>query len=304
MTNRRHVYESDTTAQTPEESYVFRDGLHKVSEIDHRDIPAGFYRFEMNDQYNLQLVNVSMPDQDRYIEAGSSRLDIQEDMNRFFRNEDLYDEMDLAHRRGALLYGPPGTGKTYSIVRAARKAMEELNVLVFLLHQDVSFDQLSKLRPYFQERRTVFLFEEVSRSAMKGGNRAPADLLSFLDGELSWDHNYNIATTNYPGDLPGNLVDRPGRFDVLIEMDHPGASERKRFLDAYLGEGEYPSGVVDRLKGFSLSYIKEMVLRSRLYDRSLVEIIDQFDHQKEQIKAAFDTASRDLGFGPSGNGHL
>lgn len=284
-------------------SYMFSDELYKVTEIDHTSIPPGFYRFQRHPQSrDLHLVDISMPQQDRYIETGSDRLEIEEDMFRFFQSEALYEDLDLAHRRGSLLYGPPGTGKTYSIIRAARRAMEELDVLVFLLHQDVRFDNLAKLRSYFSDRRTVFVFEEISRSAMTG-HRASSDLLSFLDGELSWDRNYNIATTNYPGDLPGNLVDRPGRFDVLIEMGLPDASERRKFLNAYLDENAYSDRIVRRLDGFSLSYIKEMVLRSRLYDRPLIDIIDQFDEQKEKVKAAFDRTSEGLGFDPSDNGH-
>ena len=286
-------------------SYLFNNGLYQLSEIDHESIPAGFYRFEIDPtSRDIRLVDVSMPEQDRYVDTESEGLGIQEDMKLFFDNEDIYERMDLAHRRGALMYGPPGTGKTYSIIRAAKEAMDELNVLVFLVHKDVKFDDLAKLRPYFRDRRTVFVFEEISQRADSHRRRTPADLLSFLDGELSWDRNYNIATTNYPGDLPGNLVDRPGRFDVLIEKDTPSAPERKRFLDAYLGKDDYPAQIVERLEGFSLAYIKEMVLRSELYDNSLDEIIDHFDDQKEKIKAAFDTRSENLGFEMSGNGHV
>jgi len=286
-------------------SYVFNEGLYQQKEIDHASIPAGFYRFEKGPMgRNLQLVELTMPEQDRYIDTGTDRLDLERDIETFFSSDDLYDRMGVAHRRGALLYGPPGTGKTFSIIRAGRNLMEEFNVLVFLIHKDVRFEDLSALRPYFRDRSTVFVFEEISGRALNHRRRAGSDLLGFLDGELSWEHNYNIATTNYPGDLPGNLVDRPGRFDVLIEMDVPDRSERKAFLDAYLGPDEAPSDLIDRLEGFSLSYIKEMVLRSRLYDRSLHEILERFDEQKERINAAFQDTSGIPGFGEEGNGQV
>jgi hypothetical protein len=35
----------------------------------------------------------------------------------------------------------------------------------------------------------------------------------------------------------------------------------------------------------------------------LIDIIDQFDEQKEKVKAAFDRTSEGLGFDPSDNGH-
>jgi hypothetical protein len=46
---------------------------------------------------------------------------------------------------------------------------------------------------------------------------------------------------------------------------------------------------------------KEMALRSRLYNKDLHAILDQFDQQKQRINEAFNTRKGELGF--MENGH-
>jgi hypothetical protein len=84
-------------------------------------------------------------------------------------------------------------------------------------------------------------------------------------------------------------------------MDHPSIEEREKFLQSYLGEDGFDYEILERLEGYSISYIKEMALRSRLYNKDLHAILDQFDQQKQRINEAFNTRKGELGF--MENGH-
>lgn len=281
--------------------FLFDDGLLEVSETDGGGVPAGFYKIGFTSRNDPELLPLSMPQQDQIVEPPEGEREIGRDIRLFFDNEDLYQDMDIAYRRGALLYGPPGTGKSYSIIRSVRDAIDNHDAIAFVISNRLRFEELTELRNVLSDRNTIFIIEEIS-SPNRRGIQSLSDLLSFLDGEYSWDRNYNIATTNYPGELPPNVIDRPGRFDKIIEMDHPSMDERKKFLQSYLGEDEFDYQVLERLEGYSISYIKEMALRSRLYDKDLHAILDQFDQQKQRISEAFNTRKGELGFMDNGHG--
>ena len=239
--------------QDDESRYLFDDGLLEVSDVGGDAVPAGFYRIGFSNRNNSQLLPLSIPQQDEVIEPPEDEREIRRDMRLFFENEKLYRDMDIAYRRGALMYGPPGTGKSYSIIRSVREAIQNHNALAFVISNRFRFEDVTDLRDELRDRNTIFIIEEIS-SPNRRGIQSLSDLLSFLDGEYSWDRNYNVATTNYPGDLPPNVIDRPGRFDKIIEMDHPSIEEREKFLQSYLGEDGFDYEILERLEGYSISY--------------------------------------------------
>lgn len=275
--------------------FLFRNGgLYRNEKVSGEEFSPGFYRFvELRE--GIAIHRFYIPEQDQYIDRSTEASAIQEDMLRFFRNKEYYRNMNMAFRRGALVYGPPGTGKTYSIIRTAKTCIQEFDALVFLVNSRKSLlENIAPIGYEFRNRATIFIFEEIAGANGKG--RIDARFLNFLDGELSWENNYNVATTNYAGELPGNIVDRPGRFDMLIRMDEPSRAERKQFLDAYLGPEAYDEEDLDRMEGFSVAYLKEMALRTKLYDQSLKDVLGQMEDQKQKIKQAFDVRDNRMGF--------
>ena len=121
------------------------------------------------------------------------------------------------NKRGMLLYGPPGNGKTSEIMQVIRSA-KELDAVVFVVSSALRTNNLEGFRKAMAGRKTVFILEEVTERA-QGPN--VESLLSFLDGEASWNNAISIATTNYPKELPENIVDRPGRFDTFFAFNNP-----------------------------------------------------------------------------------
>ncbi len=288
----RHVVEYNTYGQC---SYLGLIRPLSRQEAEGRRMPAGFYRVKnklMTDR--VLFVPMEVPEQDRYVPRTDGSDRISSDLRTFFESVELYEEMDVIHRRGALLFGPPGNGKTFSIIRCLKTLCDEEDLLVFYIHpEENNLREFFELNALFRDRSTVVVMEEITEFA----KRDQQLLLNFLDGEFRWSRHYNIATTNYPEELPGNLVDRPGRFDMLIPVDHPDAEERRRFLKHYLDTDHVPDDLVEDLADYSIAYIKEMVLRSRLYDRSLREVLEEFQEQKRKIRNEFNRTSESLGFG-------
>jgi SpoVK/Ycf46/Vps4 family AAA+-type ATPase len=60
----------------------------------------------------------------------------------------------------------------------------------------------------------VYVYDEFEKSF----DRHDSQLLSFLDGVDSAENIVNIATVNEIKDLPNFVIDRPGRFEKIIEF--------------------------------------------------------------------------------------
>jgi SpoVK/Ycf46/Vps4 family AAA+-type ATPase len=238
------------------------------------------------------LESIQLPSEEEYVERGYSD-DILKELKTFFSAREKYESLSVKHKRGNLLHGPPGTGKTYSIIRAIRECMEQFDLLVFLISRKFyGFSKLQKFNERFSHRNTVFLLEEVTSHAEMTG----ASLLSYLDGELSWNHHFTIATTNHPERLQANLVNRPGRFDRVIKFLLPDADFRRRFLEGHMDEEAITEEVIDRTEGFNISYLKELVLRTDVYDTDVETILDEFDEQKRMVENSFKESDEMVGF--------
>lgn len=109
------------------------------------------------------------------------------------------------NKSGLLLYGRPGNSKSLTIQQLELLAKEHN---FYMIYNNLSISELAELRPFFEGKTVVLIQEELTEALDRQG---VGKFLTFLDGEDSWDDMMVIATTNYPEELPANLVDRPGR---------------------------------------------------------------------------------------------
>jgi SpoVK/Ycf46/Vps4 family AAA+-type ATPase len=112
-------------------------------------------------------------------------------------------------------------------------------------------------------------------------------LLSFLDGDKSWDNILTIATTNYPHKLPANFVDRPSRFDRLYSVDNPSEKVREIYLTKLMGKAVHPS-IIKKTESYSLAYLKELIVESKIYGHTISETLKDFEQRKALIKHGFE----------------
>lgn len=206
-----------------------------------------------------------------------SNKPVVEKVKEFFTN----GREGRANRMGLLLYGPPGNGKTSSIYDLISVA-EELKIRVILMDSSFSLKNLTDFRETLNGERIIFVFEEMTERITRNSME---EILTFLDGENSWDNCINIATTNYPEDFPANLVDRPGRFEEFILFDNPNSDQVVQ-LGSKFGFNEEDS---KGLAGLNLSfdYVSYMFSLAKRLGLTPKEAKEQEEAKRARLSSTF-----------------
>lgn len=186
-------------------------------------------------------------------------------------NSDTYRKNGLSIKRGILMEGEPGTGKT---LLAKALANEIKSTFIWVTADDIKYptdisyiyDMARELAP------TVVLFEDIdyigkTRAGEHGSfDKITGELLNQMDGVQSNDGIITLASSNYPKTLDKALRNRPGRFDIRVRFELPDEDIRKKMIEKFLGDisvtGITISDIVNKTKGYTGAYIKELITAS------------------------------------------
>lgn len=239
---------------------------------------------------------------------------VKEDFEQFLGREAWYRRYRVPYRRGYLFYGPPGNGKT-SVVRimAGYPGIAAYGI-------DFSNDELSN-------RWLTHLMLEAARSAPSlivledldrlygprnqefRDNRSGITmqhLLNCLDGVGMRDGVIFVATANDIRGLDRAVLERPGRFDAIIDFPNPDEALRARFFGALpaLLKTENVEEAARLTQGLSFAHLREVhiVAAQRAFRRkddsiTWADVRDAIARVKLVLHGARSRAgSRGLGF--------
>lgn len=175
-------------------------------------------------------------------------------------------------KRGLLLYGPPGTGKTHT-TRYLIGQMPGYTRFVLTGRALRAIGAVADLARDLQP--AVVILEDVDLVAEDrsfGPSSSPVlfDLLDAMDGAAADADLLFLLTTNRADLLEPALAARPGRVDVAVEVDLPGADARRRLLALYARSLPLQLSaadrdvVIERTEGVTASFLKELLRRSVL----------------------------------------
>lgn len=257
------------------------------------ELPGGFYRHEKADHYEdlpERLVPADIRS-DTVVDLPETFNPIVEDIKAFMSEEAIQTDLELGiqHKLGILLYGPPGTGKT-TLIRSVIKDVIPPDAIVIFMETLFSNKMIKTLKDAESDRLKVLVFEEMVTAVE---NIKIDRLLDFLDGERSLNNMLVIGTTNYPEKLPGNIADRPGRFDRLYKIGDPNKSVRNLLIDFYLSRPATDEEI-KLTDGMSAAAIKELCLIMRRHKKSMQEASVQIKKHRELVKREF-SESRPMG---------
>lgn len=174
-------------------------------------------------------------------------------------------------RRGVLLSGPPGNGKTLAcrwMWEECHQQQLEFRVVSPDMYQAArrSCDPVGAVKELFSVSRAgIVFFDDMDIALRDRALAAESDdqavFLGAMDGIEVREGVVYVFTTNCTVDLIDPAFKRPGRIDLVLQLDPPSADLRRRLLDRW--HPEIRTGIdVDRAvaetDGWSFAEIDEM----------------------------------------------
>lgn len=195
------------------------------------------------------------------------RRRIEMDVIRFLAEEvaALYRSLGVPHRRGVLLHGPPGNGKT-STIRHIGAQLSHVPAMILRPGGDFNADSLKDVLEHWHHQAPAMLVIEDLDWMLERVN--VSTFLNLLDGvETNLSGGLLlIATTNHPEKLDPAINNRPGRFDLVLEVPAPDSSLRLRFWQRKLpaARQELLDRMVESTEGLSFAHLQEILRLSGL----------------------------------------
>jgi len=306
------IPESDVTIQT--DTHIIQ--MEYVDPEDNRKktiIKPGCFALE-DTNIGVQLSKFELKKHD-LLETIDNTSCIISEKHKFFERLDVYKKLNKEPKRALLLCSPPGIGKSAAIGKVCRDELKGENTAIVIW--DTSSVRSSSVNRFFlnntefskEVEKMILVIEDIGGGSVDeygGGARgADSSLLNLLDGVGTPFHGmptFIIATTNNPETSVEALIDRPGRFDKVIEMKSPNEKECIELLSFISKKEELDSDDIEAAKlaateKFSIAHIQEIIVRSMLDDISFLEVAKQLKEHKKRFKNSFQEIKNKLGLG-------
>lgn len=303
------IEESDFSSLTDDGDFV---QLEYIEEEDKKaepyNVTPGLWTI-IKSMTGLNLQETSFVN-DKILESLVQTQEVTDKVECFFRNLHVYAEEGFeVAKRGVLLYGQAGGGKTTIINKVANEYVKDGKTAVVVWTTDkfeaYQVKDFIKAFHYVGVEKIILIVEDIGGTEISAPSqmRSDASLLSLLDNQ---EKTFSIptlilATTNYPENFMGNLVNRPQRFDDKIEVTPPNGAAREALLK-FFGRGRETQESLDLIKhkkceGFTPSHIKEAIIRHRIYEKPLDAVIKEMMKEVEKYNKGFTKDKAGLGIG-------
>lgn len=239
---------------------------------------------------------------------------ILKESDRFFNRLHVWEELQREPKRSLLLYSIPGVGKTSSINKVCETFLKQEGTAVIIW--DTADIGPSDINRFFLQnstfdaktKRLIFIIEDIGGGVVEdysGAKGVSSSLLNLLDGvgdPFKGMPTLILATTNNPDQTVSALIDRPGRFDKVIQLKTP---DRKQAVDLLkfiakreLSASEVEAAALAAKNEFSIAHLQEIVVRSMIDEITMLEATEQLVEHKDKFKESFNAVKpAGIGFG-------
>lgn len=266
-----------------------RNGVFRPVGHTQDTIPAGIYEID-NDNGGWFLSKVKFPSDTLLRLPGMPIEFILDQIDTFWKRRMLFEQTGLLHKRGILMYGPAGCGKTSIIRLLCDDVVHKRNgIVIMVTNCRLAETALGGIRQIEPERPILTIIEDIETFMGQSDESSSARaMLALLDGETQVNHIVHLATTNKPDQLEDRIVKRPGRFDLVVGLNHPVADARKAYLYNILKDHVTPEELdqmVEQTEGLGLAHLRELVVANYCLGLDREETLKRLRHNfKDKLK--------------------
>lgn len=260
-------------------------------------LPARAFRINFDDWGNPVFHVLSLQTDELLHLPDSQTEKVLASIEKFWNSKEKFTDRKFLFKRGILLTGAPGGGKTSCIQLLVKQILERGGVVVIAENPVCATRGLETLRKIEPDRPLICIMEDLDELVRR---YTDAEWLALLDGESQINNVVYIATTNYPEKLDRRFVNRPSRFDEIINIPMPSAAARRYYLENKILAGDLDEKELTRWvndsEGFSVAHLRELYVSVFCLERSYEEVIKRLQiMQKVKFK---ETGAKTMGFLP------
>lgn len=218
----------------------------------------------------------------------------------FLKRMDELEKRGLAASRGILISGPPGTGKT--LFCTSIMANREDATVIYITSEDI--ERPSDIANAYRLARnlspSIVIIEDIDTlggidRTQVHGHPLLGELLNSLSGAESNSGVITIATSNFAHSLDAALRDRPGRFDLMVELGPPDKKLREHLLRSAISRmgiiADFNiSDFAKRCDGYTGAWLVELLTQALLLNHHYLGI--NTSKSKQQTKKALELAAK------------
>lgn len=208
-------------------------------------------------------------------------VNIIEELDKFWEKAEVYKQKNRIHKRGVFLDGPSGTGKT-SISHLIIDDFISKGGIAFEIkgfRNFISYIYFIKnhLRVIEADRAIITFIEDIDQY-----EEVDPEMLSFLSGSDSINHNVTIATSNNSESLPDTYL-RSCRFDLKVTVENPDENKRYKFLEVLGTEESILDDLAEATEDFSMADLEELHTLIYMFDFPVEDAIKRIKTPHEKI---------------------
>lgn len=223
---------------------------------------------------SLKFHSVTPTNWDQVILPDSIKSKILSNSVDVLKNADDLVDIGLCPSRNTLLISPPGMAKS-TLFRAISCQLEGFATRIWCTGKSITspYDVTCLFQTARELGPCVIFIEDMD---LFGGDRDESvdsvvlnEFLSCLDGQVENSGVVILASTNDFRSMDEALINRPGRFDVKIEIPLPTKEERHQLMQTFLNRyktvadasvtPDIWSNMLDMTDGMTGAYIHELV---------------------------------------------
>ena len=276
--------------------YSVSENVFKPTTKTIEKLPPGMYTIEVDQNMFPFFVKKNLNTDALYRFPDTSCDAILSEVSDFWKLKKIFEDFDYLHKLGILVYGPPGGGKSACVALVIKEIIRRRGVVFLADNPGVLIGGLEEFRAVEPSRPCLIILEEIDSIISRYGD---ATLLSLLDGERSPVNVIFIATTNYPEDLEERIKNRPGRFDLRIEMGLPSYDDRLFYLKKKLEKREKEAVLIkyaDQTDGWSIAHVKELIKQIYCFKKTFKVAHARIEGMQENISSEKTGRRKEIGF--------